>query len=46
MDFEEQWKEQFYLSYLESVKGDKSKGKTLKAPLNILQAIKKKIKWT
>ena len=43
MDFEEQWKEQFYQAYLESMKGDKSKGKTLKAPLNILKVIKEKL---
>jgi hypothetical protein len=44
MDFEEQWKEQFYLSYLESVK--QGRDKQPKPSIGILQAIKKKIKWT
>lgn len=41
MDFEEQWKEQFYQAYLESIGKDKQP----KPSIGILQALKKKIKW-
>lgn len=41
MDFEEQWKEHFYHTYLQSVK--QGKDKQPKPSIGILQALKKKI---
>ena len=44
MDFEEQWKEEFVKNYLDSIKQDKSGGRTLKAPTKILTTLKRKLK--
>lgn len=41
MDFEEQWKEEFMRNYLDNLKKDN--GNPHKAPLNILQVLKRKI---